>query len=112
MLHRVHRRVTAAELGSPLGLCYLIDTRRNSGTSRQIDPAEQDSLARFCWPKRQLAVRAEVQAYACHDSRRCDCPPAHVVGFSATNRSRARIIFGSFNSAADARSDSRCCRAG
>src|SRR6478672_8865242 len=112
VLDGVHRMIALPELGAPLTGRDLAHVRTDPRRSGTIGAPENDSLPGLGRLKRYPTRNPEVEADALQRHRTGNRLSTHLDSGSPSSFSRRRIMPANLNSAAEARSASRCGRAG
>src|ERR1041385_4937744 len=103
--------VAFAELGAPFATADFADIGANLRLARAVDPAKYHSLLARRGLERDAARNTQMQARALQHRRAREGASTHLVSGSSSFSS-LRIMPANLNRAADARSESRCGRAG
>src|SRR5438105_3257236 len=112
MLDGVHGVITFAQLCPALAAADFAHMCANPRRARTIDAMEDDTLPLRRRLESDAAWHSQVQADPLQHRWTGQCLSTHLDLGSSSNFSKRRIIPANLNNAADARSASRCGRAG
>src|SRR5450759_3918086 len=112
VFHRMDRMLAPPELGVALAPAHFAHVRAYPRHPRTICAPKVDPLLRWRRLKGDPAPHTQMQAYALQHRRTGSSLSTHVESASPNSFSRRRIIPANLNNAAEARSASRCGRAG